>query len=326
MAKNPRIIDFTDGISAVDTEYTRPGMAASHLIVNDGRVAFVDTGANNAVPLLLGALEQKAIGTDQVDYVLLTHVHLDHAGGAGELMAALPNAVAVLHPRGAPHLADPSRLEAGSRAVYGDELFEQLYGTLRPIDNDRIWSVDDGEVLSLSGRELELIHTEGHARHHYCVVDRAASAVFTGDTFGLSYRDLDTDRGAFVFPTTTPVQFDPEALHASIDRIMGFDPQAVYLTHFSRVTDLARLAVDLHSDIDVYCELARQARTHDEAESWLVAALTRHMYGRMDRHGCRPDSQWRDSVIAADMVLNAQGLLTWLDRVERHGSPRPAGS
>jgi glyoxylase-like metal-dependent hydrolase (beta-lactamase superfamily II) len=311
------ISDFADDISAIDTHYLRPGLASSHLIVNEGRAAFVDTGANNAIPLLLEALGEKAIGCDQVDYVLLTHVHLDHAGGAGLLMEALPNAVAVIHPRGAPHMADPSKLEAGTRAVYGDKQFERLYGFLKAIDADRIRTVEDGEVLSLSGRELEFIHTEGHARHHYCIVDRLSNSVFTGDTFGLSYRDLDTDNGAFVFPTTTPIQFDPEALHASIDRIMAYKPAALFLTHYSRVTDLDRLAADLHADIDAFCELARDAWDKDDRENRLVAALTEYLYHRMDAHGCASDPVWRNEIVGPDMSLNASGLLIWLDRLAR---------
>ncbi|MGI9264811.1 MAG: MBL fold metallo-hydrolase [Gammaproteobacteria bacterium] len=311
------VTDFADDISAIDTHYLRTGLASSHLIVHEGRAAFVDTGANNAIPLLIEALEKKALGSDQVDYVLLTHVHLDHAGGAGLLMEKLPNAVAVIHPRGAPHMADPSKLEAGTRAVYGDKQFEQLYGSLRAIDADRIRTVHDGEVLSLSGRELEFIHTEGHARHHYCIVDSLSNSIFTGDTFGLSYRDLDTDKGAFVFPTTTPIQFDPQALHASIDRIMAYEPAALFLTHYSRVTDLNRLAADLHADIDTFCELARIAWAQDDRENRLVRDLTKYLHGRMDAHGCASDQAWREGIIGPDMSLNASGLLIWLDRLER---------
>jgi glyoxylase-like metal-dependent hydrolase (beta-lactamase superfamily II) len=314
--QRPRITDFSHDISAIDTHYLRPGLASSHLLVYEGRAAFVDTGANNAVPLLLAALEEKGLGRDQVDYVLLTHIHLDHAGGAGLLMEALPNAVAVIHPRGAAHMADPAKLEAGTRAVYGDEMFESLYGSLRPIEMDRIRTVADGEVLSLSGRELEFIHTEGHARHHYCIVDRFANAIFTGDTFGLSYRDLDTDKGEFIFPTTTPIHFDPEALHASIDRIMAYGPDALFLTHYSRVTDLERLAADLHTDIDVSCELARKSWGEDDRENRLTADLTSHLYQRMDQHGCNGDPAWRQEIVAADMSLNASGLMIWLDRLE----------
>ena len=208
-------IDYPDGITAIDTEYVRPMMDASHLIVNQGRAAFVDTGTSRSVPLLLEALTSRGLAPEDVEYVLVTHVHLDDAGGAGELMAALPRATAVLHPRGARHMADPARLIEGSIQVYGEELFRSLYGRIRPIPEDRIRTVRDGDTLELSGRTLEFLHTEGHARHHYCILDHGSRCIFAGDSFGLSYRELDTDKGEFIFPSTTPVQFDPEAAVAA---------------------------------------------------------------------------------------------------------------
>jgi glyoxylase-like metal-dependent hydrolase (beta-lactamase superfamily II) len=307
-------VAFPDGITGIDTDHLRPGMAASHLLVDADRAAFVDTGANNAVPLLLGALESAGLAPDSVDYVLLTHVHLDHAGGAGLLMEALPNAVAVLHPRGARHMVDPSKLEAGARAVYGDARFDAVYGALHPIPASRVRTVEDGDVLALGGRELEFLHTEGHARHHYCIHDRSAGVVFTGDTFGLSYRALDTARGEFIFPTTTPVQFDPAALHASIDRLMTLRPAAAYLTHFSRVTDLERLAADLHRDIDAYTALAAAAAGHADLEQRLEDGVRERLYRRLDEHGVRADPRWREHHLALDIRLNAQGIAVWMER------------
>jgi glyoxylase-like metal-dependent hydrolase (beta-lactamase superfamily II) len=313
-AHAPQTRSFADGITAVDTAHLRPGMAASHLVVDAGRAAFVDTGANNAVPLLLAALAQAGLEPADVDYVFLTHVHLDHAGGAGLLMEALPRATAVLHPRGARHMVDPGKLEAGARAVYGDERFDAIYGTLRPIPAARVRTVEDGETLTLGGRSLEFLHTEGHARHHYCIHDRDAEAVFTGDTFGLSYRALDTARGAFIFPTTTPVQFDPSALHASIDRLMALRPRAAFLTHFSRVTGLPRLAADLHGDIDAYCELAAAVAGQPDLERRLEDGVRRRLYDRLDEHGCPADPAWREHHLALDIRLNAQGIGVWMAR------------
>ena len=314
MTRLAEIQDFPGGITAIDTHYVRPRMDASHLVVEDGRAAFVDTGANNAVPRLLGALEARGLAPEDVDWLLLTHVHLDHAGGAGELMARLPRATAVIHPRGAPHMADPGKLEAGTRAVYGDEEYDRLYGHLRPIPGSRIHESSDGETLSLAGRRLELIHTEGHARHHYCIVDHGARVVFAGDTFGLSYRELDTEKGEFIFPTTTPVHFDPDAAVASVDRIMGYGPEAVYLTHYSRVTDLDRLARDLKSDIREYACLAAEAVGEEEPEAWLRGRLWEQLFRRLDAHGVRQDAAWRDALLANDLDLNTQGLLVWARR------------
>lgn len=313
-ATHPIVVEFPDGISAVDTDHLRPGMAASHLLIDNGRAAFVDTGANNAVPLLLGALDAAGLEPSAVDYVLLTHVHLDHAGGAGELMGALPNATAVLHPRGARHMIDPAKLEAGARAVYGDARFDAIYGSIVPIPEDRVRVVDDGEVLRLGSRDLEFLHTEGHARHHYCIFDRSARVVFTGDTFGLSYRALDTERGEFILPTTTPVQFDPVALHGSIDRLMACGPKAAFLTHFSRVTDLERLAGDLHRDIDSYCALADAVGDTEDAAQRLEDGVRSRLYERLDEHGCPGDPAWREHHLSLDIRLNTQGILVWMER------------
>ncbi|MEJ2513868.1 MAG: MBL fold metallo-hydrolase [Gammaproteobacteria bacterium] len=311
---DPTIIDFDAGISAVDTEYLRPGLDASHIVQHRGRAAFVDTGTSHSVPLLLAALEAKQIAPEDVDWVFLTHVHLDHAGGAGQLMAALPNATAVLHPRGAPHMADPSKLIAGSKAVYGEPKFTELYGEIRPIAEERIRAVEDGERIDFAGRTMELIHTEGHARHHYCIVDREANAVFTGDSFGLSYRWFDTAAGPFVFPTTTPVHFDPEEAHAAIRRILSYGPERVFLTHFSGVDDPASLAPQLHWDLDAYVRIAREQKDAPDPKVAIQKRITDWTVGRLMEHGVDMDPTRRDELIANDMDLNAQGLAFWIQR------------
>lgn len=312
MRQDSCVTDYPDGISAIDTEYVRPMMDASHLVVRDGLAAFVDTGTTYSVPLLLAALDGKGIPRDAVEYVLVTHVHLDHAGGAGELMAALPRATAVLHPRGAPHLADPTRLIEGSIQVYGKKAFHDLYGEIRPIPKDRIRTVDDGDTLKLGSGTLEFLHTEGHARHHYCIVDHQTGGIFSGDSFGLSYRELDTDRGEFIFPSTTPVQFDPDAAVATVDRLMSLTPSAIYLTHYSRVLDLWRLAEDLKRDVRAYADMALAIGPGDDAA--LEAGLREYMYSRLDAHGCDDDPAWREEVIGGDIRLNTQGLAVWLSR------------
>ncbi len=309
----PPTADFDHGICAVDTHYLRPGLAASHLIVENGRVAIVDTGANSAVPRLLAALEHKGLDPDSVEYLFLTHVHLDHAGGAGLLMRSLPRAVALLHPRGAPHMINPARLIAGSRAVYGEQKYAELYGDIEPIAADRVREVADGEHIDLGGRMLECMHTEGHARHHYCIADPTAAAVFSGDSFGVSYRGLDTAAGPFIIPTTTPVQFDPEAAHAAIERILGTGAESVYLTHYSRVQNLEPLAQQLHRDLDFYVAAAEKVAADDDREDRLSAALTDYYRDRIAAHGAA-DPQAALDMLRMDIRLNVQGLLVWLKR------------
>lgn len=244
-------------IHVIDTAFQRDHFDAAYLLVNNGRGAFIDCGTSHALPRLLAAIADAGLGVDAIDWVILTHVHLDHAGGAGALMRQLPNARLLVHPRGAPHMIDPARLVAGATAVYGEAEMARSYGQIVPVAAERVVVAEDGHRLSLEGRELLCIDTPGHARHHLCVWDAASRSWFTGDTFGLSYRELDSARGAFIIPTTSPVQFEPDALHASIERLMARAPQAMYLTHYGRVQDAARLAADLHAQIDAMTAIAR---------------------------------------------------------------------
>ncbi len=302
------------GIAAVDTDYIRPGLAAAHVVQHGGRAAFVDVGTNHSVPRLLAALEMLGIARGAVDYVLLTHIHLDHAGGAGLLLRELPNARAVVHPRGAPHLVDPARLIAASIGVYGEPRYRELYGEIVPIPRERMRVMQDGERIDLAGRELLLVNTPGHALHHYSIVDATYANVFTGDTLGLSYRELDTAAGAFVVPTTSPTQFDPEQLIASIDRLLGYSPQAAYLMHYSRVTGLPRIGASLKAQIRELASLARRNAGAADREAAIRSDMRAAWIELARRHGIAPPEQRVDDILGKDLDLNAQGLVAWLDR------------
>lgn len=312
-ARQPQLTALENGIVAIDTEYVRPLHDASHLVVENGRAAFVDVGVNDSVPLLLGALQELGLDKADVDYVFLTHVHLDHAGGAGQLMQHLPNARCVLHPRGARHMIDPSKLLVGVRAVYGDERTAKMYGRIEPIDAARIDVAGDGEVFALNGRELQTFYTEGHARHHYCLADPASKGVFTGDSFGVSYREFDTAAGEFIIPTTTPIHFDPPEAHKSIDRIMSYEPDRLYLTHYSEVRNLERLAEDMHAGIDAYVALARGSDGAEDRTATMQAAMFEYFVARLETHGFAGgrDAMW--SILQNDVTLNTQGLEYWLE-------------
>ncbi|MDD3518643.1 MAG: MBL fold metallo-hydrolase [Chromatiales bacterium] len=314
----PHAIDVGHGITTVDAEYVRQGLAAAHLVVRDGRAAFIDTGIPNAVPLMLAAMAERGVAPGQVDYVMVTHVHLDHAGGAGGLMQALPNAKLVVHPSGARHMIDPTRLVESTRAVYGEKAFLRLYGEVLPIDAARVIETDDGMSLPFGDGRLSILHTPGHARHHYCVHDPRVKGIFTGDTFGISYREFDSANGPFVFTTTTPTQFEPEALHDSIERLMALDPEHAYLTHFGRVDDLRRLANDLHADIDHFVAIARRHRDAGTSRKEAIEnELLDYLTERALAHGAgMPEAEARE-LLAMDADLDAQGLDVWLTREER---------
>ena len=302
------------GIHTIDTGYVRPGFDAAYLVVEAGRGAFIDCGTNHSVPVLLAALALAGIAPADVDWLVLTHVHLDHAGGAGALMRHLPNARLVAHPRAAPHMVDPARLAAGATAVYGEAEFARHYGELVPVPSGRVVVAADGHEVDLAGRALRCIDTPGHARHHQCVWDARSRSWFTGDTFGLSYRELDGARGAFILPTSSPVQFEPEAMQASIERMMAQSPQAMYLTHYGRVGDVARLAAEMHEQIDAMVSLAQACDGQPDRHRALVAALSEYYLERARAHGVALDDAAVLQLLAMDIELNAQGLETWLER------------
>lgn len=306
------------GIHTIDTGFVRPRFDAAYLIVENGRGAFVDCGTNFAVPRMFDTLRRAGLTADDVDWLILTHVHLDHAGGAGALMAQLPHARLAVHPRGARHMIDPAQLWAGASAVYGEAVMERTYGRLQPVPAERVVEAPDDHVIDLAGRPLRCLDTPGHAKHHLCVYDERSKRCFSGDTFGLSYREFDTANGAFIIPTTSPVQFDPEALHASLRRLVALQPEAFYLTHYGAVGQVEKLAEDLHSRIDAMVALARSASELPDRQACLMEALTDLYAEHAAAHGWNGGRAMLRELLGMDIELNAQGLLVWLDRQARH--------
>lgn len=316
---SPALIDYGHGIHALDADYLRPGLAAMHLLIQDGRAAIIDTGTQRSAPLVLAALEGLGLGPEDLELVIVTHVHLDHAGGAGALLASCPNARLVVHPKGARHMIDPGRLIDGSIAVYGEARFHALYGEIIPAPAERVMEAPDGFRLDFRGRELAFLDTPGHARHHFCVWDPASRGLFTGDSFGLSYREFDVAERPFIFPTTTPVQFEPDAMHATLDRLAALDPAAAYLTHFGRVTGIAGLAAELHRLVDDFVHLARAAAgAGGERHARMKSAMGRLLLDRLRSHGCELAEDRVFALLENDLELNCQGLAIWMDREARN--------
>lgn len=305
-----------DGLFVIDTGFHRPRFAASWLLVDAGRAAFVDTGPNPGHPRLLAALDALGVARDAVDWVIPTHVHLDHAGGVGRLMHALPAARVLAHPRGARHLIDPSALYAGALAVYGEAEMERSYGRLEAVDAARVVASADGMTVEVGRRRLECIDTPGHARHHHCVWDETSQGWFTGDTFGLSYREYDTAAGPLVLPTTTPVQFEPPALKASIARLLERQPRSMYLTHYGRVGEVQRLGRQLIDQIDAMVAIGEALRDAPDRDAALRDRLDSYYRSLLVAHGVAPIEPAVD-LLALDVGLNAQGLGIWLDKPAR---------
>jgi len=305
-----------DDLFVIDTGFERPHFDAAYLVVDSGRAAFIDTGTNHAVPRLLAALQALGLSSAAVDWVIPTHVHLDHAGGAGLLMQSLPKPRLVVHPRGERHMVDPRALYAGATAVYGEAEMARSYGRPVGIDPARVVVTGDATTLTLGTRVLEFMHTPGHARHHHCIWDARSCTWFTGDTFGLSYPQLVNHNGRWITPTCAPVQFEPEPLKASVARLLERNPMAMCVTHYGRVSTaphLKRLLLDQIDDLAAIGERQRHAADRHHA---LCNELTQLYRRRLSEHGFADiDAAMR--WLAMDVEINAQGLGSWLDRTSR---------
>jgi hydroxyacylglutathione hydrolase len=313
------LIDYGFGISAIDAGYMRPKLAAIHLIVEGDRAAIVDTGSRDSVPAILAALAAKNIAPDRVEWIMLTHIHLDHAGGAGALMRELPRARLSVHPRGVRHMINPAQLFASVSRVYGAQKTHALYGDVVPIDAQRIVPTPQGAHVELAGRRFDFYETPGHAAHHVAIHDVQSGRVFAGDSYGLSYRELDVDDQQFVFPTTSPVQFDPQAYHRSIDLIAGLASDAVYVTHFSQVRAPQQKAAALHRLVDAHAALALALRDAGATRAQrLHEGVRQLLLDEARRFGSALSEEALLDVYGMDVELNAQGLGVWLDmRVAR---------
>ncbi|MBF0622210.1 MAG: MBL fold metallo-hydrolase [Magnetococcales bacterium] len=313
--------DLSYDLTLIDTGYHRPGCTGSYLMESMGRAAFIETGHANAVPRLMDALEYRGLSPNTVDYVIVTHVHLDHAGGAGALLEKLPNALLVVHPAGAQHMVDPSRLIAGTRVVYGDDQFQKNFGSVVAVDPSRVIAVPDGYLLTLGDRQLTILDTPGHARHHICIWDAYSRGLFTGDAFGLSYRAFDGLEGPYIFPATTPIQFDPMTAIQTVDRLSALNPTQLFLTHFgminwntvvrdAMITQL-KMIQSWRERTEWRGQTGPQRRRWIEAQvkQWIVEGLRTHMHGALT-------AQDR-TLLNMDMELNAQGIDCWLAALEK---------
>lgn len=290
--------------------YGAPENAAAFLIMEGDRVAFVDNNTNIAVPHLLAALTAHGYTPEQVDYLIITHVHLDHAGGTAALLEHCPNATVLAHPKAARHLVDPSRLVAGAKMVYGDEAFATLYGEIGPVPAERVRTMDDGEVLSWGSRTLTFIYTRGHATHHFCIYDSVANAIFAGDAFGLGRMSSMRPGPAFMVCTSSPPEFDPPEARRSVQRILDTGAAWACITHFGIFDHLEDRAAELLRSIDDMEAVAVEAAAttlegaplREFCAERIAAAFLKHLTG-CGVADPAADLAW----LAQDVELNAMG-------------------
>lgn len=299
------------GIHTIDAHYIAPHRASVYLIVENGRAAFVDTNTVFAVPRMLDVLQAAGLSPGDVDYVLVTHVHLDHAGGAAELLRQCPNATALVHPKTARHLAKPDRLIQAARLIYHDR-FDSLYGVIEPVPAPRMRIVSDGETIDWGTRRLTFLHTLGHATHHYCVHDNASRSVFAGDSFGIAYPALQGGARPYIFAAATPTEFDPAQAREAALRILALEPARVYLGHFGGFDATAELCDQLLRTIDgcgaVVDEAARCGLEGDALRLYVQDRVERLTLDELGYCGL-PTGDATRMWVDPDIMLNTQGVV-----------------
>ena len=306
----PILDSVHEGIHCVDAAHVRDKLASIYLLQQDDEVAIIDTGTQHSLENVQTALTQLGIDNSQIKYVIPTHIHLDHAGGASAMMQLFEQARLIIHPRGARHMIDPGRLIEGSMAVYGEPLFRKLYGEIMPIEKERVDIAEDLDRYSLGSRELLFIDTPGHARHHFCIYDDQSQGIFTGDTFGLAYPPVKHHPHGLI-PTSSPVQFDPEAMFTSIDRLLSYQPKWMYLTHYGAIDRPAERSVGLKQWITEYMKLCRRIDPQNaEREQQLENEMRNLIFSQLSDDASL-DQDRLAYLLDTDIKLNSQGLAIW---------------
>lgn len=309
--------------TTIDCDARSEQFTASYLRIGAGECAFIETETSHARPKLLAALAESGHRVEDVRWVVVTHAHLDHAAGAGGLLAACPNATLLAHPRAARHLVDPTKLVKSATAVYGEAQFAKLYGKIEPIPQERVRALEDGETFELGGATLRVLHTAGHANHHFVIDDPATKSVYTGDSYGLVYPALQK-KGLFALATTSPTNFDAKEARISVDRIRGLGETYACLTHFGASPEIDGIATQLHAWIDRaeawVDEAARGTETVEAVTARLRTAWREAIAHENDTRGLGfGPAEWE--ALATDIDLNAQGLAVAAE-LKRHPPPR----
>ena len=300
------------GISAIDTRTAGMSKVTAGYLIDAPRPTLVECGPSLSVGNVIEALRQLGMDRTDLAYLVLSHIHLDHAGGAGDMAREFPSAKIVVSEVGARHLVEPQRLNASSRRVYGD-LMDKVYGDCTPIDADRVLGVADGDVLELGGgRRLDLLYTPGHAKHHIAAFDADAGALFVGDSVGVKMPGM-----AAIRPATPPPDFDLVLARRTLDRYRSLDPLVVYLAHYGAVDPPQEALQEAADRLDVWAETVERARGeartkgHDELEH--VTETLAHRFADEVQPDSGDEEAEQRVALLSGYRSNAMGLLRYFD-------------
>jgi glyoxylase-like metal-dependent hydrolase (beta-lactamase superfamily II) len=312
-----RTTDLGGGVHTIDTLMAGySGIAAGYLVLGE-RPALVETGTAKSAPVVREALASHGLGPDDLATVVVTHIHLDHAGGVGDIARAYPRAEVVVHELGARHLVDPSRLMASAQRVYG-AVMQEVFGPLLPTDEHRVRAVGDRGAIDVGGgRRLQLHHSPGHAKHHIALLDETTGDLYVGDAAGVYVPEADVVR-----PATPPPDFDLDVALASLQLFRDMGARRILFSHYGPVERVDEILDRSEEELRLWVELVQQARRDDldlDHAVELVQQRTAERYARIRQDPELDEKFERLNSFAANVV----GINRWLDRVE--GVSKPLG-
>lgn len=299
----------------IDSKLIRDKFAGTFLVKSCEEAALIEVSTAHAVDIILKALLKDEITPESVKYVFVTHIHLDHAGGAGALLKKLPNAKLVVHPSGSRHMVDPNKLIQGANTVYGEEVVKRDYGNIEPVPKDKIIECSDGEVFTVGKRELTTIYTPGHARHHISIFDRETKGIFTGDSFGLSYPEMTVNNRRFYQPTTTPTAFEYDKMILSIEKMMSYCPKKIYFTHYGDSSEPDEVKSQVVKRLKDYIDMTLKLKDSKNIISDLKESLSSYYIEEAHNHGTKLTDNEILELFNIDINLNSMGLALWLERI-----------
>jgi glyoxylase-like metal-dependent hydrolase (beta-lactamase superfamily II) len=320
LKKELKVKEVAAGIYQIETHYlNREKFACCYLLKNEGEAAVIETNTNNAVPYILAAIDKAGLDRKQVKYVIVTHIHLDHAGGSGELMRHLPEAKFVLHPRGKRHMINPEKLIESVKQVYGEEKYREYYGEIVPVKEECVLTVEDGETIKVGGRELLMLDTPGHAKHHIIIFDRKSGSLFSGDAFGIGYPRYHPEKPGLVFPSTSPTQFDPEGALETLRRIGALYPSRVLRTHFGAIENITGNIRELSDWIEFAVDISNKRYAEGLREEELAETLEHDIWAQYEMKlekevGSELTGDEREFLFI-DASLNAKGLAYYITKL-----------
>lgn len=260
-----------DGIYLVDLHtYGIPQLGAGYIIVDD-RITVIETGPTPSVPYLLAGLRSLSIDPEDVDYLAVTHIHLDHSGGVGRLLQIMPKARVLVCEKGMPHLADPSRLHESAKRIYKDQL-ETLFGDIIPVPQDRIIPLKDGNTVNIGkSRKLTAYYTPGHAGHHVAYHDDKTNGLFCGEVVGLYFPVL-----GIISPSTPPPSFDFAAMQESTKKILALQPDVLYFSHFGPCNEVERCCLENITKINQWIEIIKKCENEGLDKEKTIAQVAEY--------------------------------------------------